>query len=205
MDNVEGVIADIEGQRVGKGQLGRVRSRVIRVPDEPDAVRIGLLEALAFLFEGAERIEIALEAFLELDLPDDRHVRKIRVARDMVAVRLGVDQIADRRLVFHALAPAHRVDRLLRRIDHDIAVAGLDKARIAAGEIDFGKRILPYPAHRPLLFSCFRSGTGYSAATGIGARWNPTRAPPAHNRLNSSSAATTTSTSSGLPASIIMP
>src|ERR1700752_1296032 len=69
----------------------------------------------------------------------------------MVAVRLGVDQITDRRFVLHALAPAHRVDRLLRRIDHDIAIARLDKARIAAGEVNFGERILSYPAHGPLL------------------------------------------------------
>src|ERR1700740_638647 len=122
----------------------------------------------------------------------------------MVAVRLGVDQITDRPFVLHALAPTHRVDRLLRRIDHDIAVAGLDKARIAAGEVDFGKRILPYSAHRPLLFGFSQSRAGDSAATGIGARQNPTRAPPAHNRLNSSSAATTTSKSSGLPASMII-
>src|SRR6516165_5722751 len=199
------MVADLEGQRVGKCQLGRVRGRVIWVPDEPDAIGIGLLKALAFLFEGAERIEIALEAFLEFDLPDDRHIREIGVARDVIAMRLGVDQVTDRRLVFHALAPTYRVDRLLRRVDHDVAVAGLDKARIAAGEVDFGKRILSYPAHRPLLSSFSRSGAGYSAATGTGARRNPTRAPPANNRLNSSSSATTTSTSSGCPASMIMP
>src|SRR5215469_7874028 len=173
--------------------------------DKPDAIWICLLETLALLVERAERVEVALEALLQLDLADDGHIREVSVARDVVAMRLGVDQVADRRFVLHALAPTYRIDWLLRRIDHDVAVAGLDKARIAAGEIDFGKRILPYPAHRPLLFRCSRSGAGYSAATGTGARWNPTRAPPAHNRLNSSSAATTTSTSSGLPASIIMP
>jgi hypothetical protein len=69
----------------------------------------------------------------------------------VVAVRFGVDQVADRRFVFHALAPADRIDRLLRRVDHDIAVAGLDKARVAAGKIDFGKRVWSDPAHRPLL------------------------------------------------------
>src|SRR5690349_19569922 len=66
----------------------------------------------------------------------------------MVAMRLGVDQIADRRLFLELLAPAHRIDRLLRRIDHDITVTRLDKARIAAGEIDFGEAVGPDPAHR---------------------------------------------------------
>src|SRR5438132_13033950 len=67
-------------------------------------------------------------------------------------MRLGVDQIADRRLLLHPLAPAHRIDRLLRRIDHHIAVDGLDKARIAAGEIDFGERVRSDPAHRCLRY-----------------------------------------------------
>src|ERR1044071_6527890 len=66
----------------------------------------------------------------------------------MVAMRLGVDQIADRRLFLELLAPAHRIDRLLRRVDHDITVTRLDKARIAAGEIDFGEAVGPDPAHR---------------------------------------------------------
>src|SRR5204862_3411169 len=82
-------------------------------------------------------------------------------ARDVVAMRLGVDQITDRRLFLELLAPAHRVDRLLRRIDHDIAVAGLDKARIAAGEINFREAVRPDPAHAnlpgmPVLFLCHR-------------------------------------------------
>src|SRR5215469_2609350 len=153
MDDVEGVAADMESEPVGEGHRRRVGGRVVRVPDEPDAVRIGLLETLAFLFERAESGEIALETFLQLDLPDHRDVREIGVAGDVVAMRLGVDQIADRRLVLHALAPAYRVDRLLRRVDHDVAVAGLDKARIAAGEIDFGKRVWSNSAHRSLLFS----------------------------------------------------
>ena len=147
MDDIEGVIADVQRQRVGKGQLGRVGRRVIGVPDEPHTVGIGLLEALALLFERAEGVEIALEAFLQFDLPDHRHVREIGVAGNVVAMRLGVDQIADRRLLFHALAPAHGIDRLLRRVDHDVAVAGLDKARVAAGEIDLGKAVGSDPAH----------------------------------------------------------
>jgi len=134
-----------------KVSLGGFAGRVIGVPDEPHAVRIGLLEPLALLFERAEGVEIALEAFLQFDLADDRHIREIGVARDVVAMRLGVDQIADRRLFLHPLAPAHGVDRLLRRIDHDIAVAGLDKARIAAGKIDFGERVRSDLAHCLLL------------------------------------------------------
>src|SRR5580704_7525066 len=153
MGDVEGVIADIERQRVRKGQDRRVRRRVVRVPDQKYAVGVGFLEALAFLVKRAESIEVAFEALLQLDLPDDFDVRKIGVPRDVVAMRLGVDQIADRRLVFHELAPAHRIDRLLRRVDHDIAVAGLDKARIAAGEVDLAERVWSDPAHGPLLFS----------------------------------------------------
>src|SRR5262249_46160564 len=118
--------------------------------DEPHAVGIGLLEALALLVERAESVEVTLEAFLQFDLADDRHLREVSIARNVVAMRLGVDQIADRCLLLHPLAPAHRVDRLVRRIDHDIAVAGLDKARIAAGEIDFGERVRSDPAHRRL-------------------------------------------------------
>src|SRR5580698_5579166 len=62
-------------------------------------------------------------------------------------MRLGVDEIADRRLFLEHLAPAHRVDRLLGRVDHHIAVAGLDKARVAAGVIDFGEAVRSDPAH----------------------------------------------------------
>ena len=150
VDDVEGVVADVEGQRVVKGQGRRVGGRVVGMADQPHAVGVGFLEALAFVVERAERIEIALEAFLQFDLADDLGVGEIGVAGDVVAMRLGVDQVADRRLVLHPLAPAHRVDRLLRRVDHDIAVAGLDKARVAAGEIDFGIAVGPDPAHRRL-------------------------------------------------------
>src|SRR5438477_1139951 len=118
------------------------------MPDEPDAVRVHLLIALALVLEAAEGVEIPVKAFLQLDLADHRRVREIGVARDVVAMRLGIDQITDRRFFFELLAPAHRIDRLLRRVDHDIAVARLDKARIAAGEIDFGEAVGPNPAHR---------------------------------------------------------
>src|SRR5580698_6421877 len=64
-------------------------------------------------------------------------------------MRLGVDEVADWRLFFHHLAPAHRVDRLLRRVDHHVAVAGLDKARVAAGIVDFGEAVRSDPAHDP--------------------------------------------------------
>src|SRR5947207_10976497 len=117
------------------------------MPDEPDAVGVHLLVALALVLEAAEGVEIPLKAFLQLDLADDGGVREIGVARDVVAMRLGIDQIADRRLFLELLAPAHRIDRLLRRVDHDIAVARLDKARIAAGEIDFGEAVGADPAH----------------------------------------------------------
>src|ERR1700739_1604588 len=128
------------------------------MPNQPHTVGITLLEALAFFFERAKGIEEAFEAFLQFDLPDDLYVRVIGVARNVIAVWLCIDQIADRRLVLHLLPPAYRVDRLLRRIDHDIAVAGLDKARIAAGEIDFGKRVRSDPAH------CLLLSDDYSAA-----------------------------------------
>src|SRR6266480_4931025 len=120
------------------------------MPDEPDAVRVHLLVALALVLEAAEGVEIPLKAFLQLDLADDGGVREIGVARDVVAMRLGIDQIADRRFFLELLAPAHRIDRLLRRVDHDIPVARLDKARIAAGEIDFGEAVGPNPAHATL-------------------------------------------------------
>src|SRR6516162_3489127 len=64
MDDVESVVAHVEGELLVKGQFWRVRCRVVGMTDEPDAVGIGLLEPLAFFFEGAERIEVALEAFL---------------------------------------------------------------------------------------------------------------------------------------------
>ena len=115
--------------------------------DQPDAVRVGLLEPLALFLGRTERVQVLVEAFLQLDLSDHRRLGEIRVAGDMVAVRLGIDQVADRRLLLELLAPAHRVDRLLRQVDHHIAVAGLDKARIASGEIDFGKAVGSYPAH----------------------------------------------------------
>src|SRR5665213_538344 len=105
--------------------------------DQPDAVGVGLLHPLALLGDRAESVEIAVEAFLQLDMTDDLHLGEISVAGDVVAMRLGIDEIADRRLLLHALAPAYGVDRLLRRVDHDIAVARLDEARIVAGEIDF--------------------------------------------------------------------
>src|SRR5437763_6264619 len=111
------------------------------MPDEPDAVGVHLLVALALVLEAAEGVEIPLKAFLQFDLADDGGVREIGIARDVVAMRLGVDQVADRRFFFELLAPAHRIDRLLRRVDHDIAVARLDKARIAAGEIDLGEAV----------------------------------------------------------------
>jgi hypothetical protein len=50
------------------------------VPDQKNAVGVGFLEALAFLLERAECIEIAFEAFLQFDLPDDLDVREIGVA-----------------------------------------------------------------------------------------------------------------------------
>src|ERR1700757_3871780 len=111
------------------------------MPNQPYTVRIALLEALTFFFECAKGVEVAFEAFLQFDLSDDLYVRVVGVARYVIAVWFGIDQIADRPLVLHLPPPAYRVDRLLRRIDHNIAVAGLDKARIAAGEIDFGERI----------------------------------------------------------------
>src|SRR5204863_9593825 len=117
------------------------------MPDEPDAVGVHLFVALALVLEAAEGVEIPVKAFLQLDLADHRRVREIGVARDVVAMRLGVDQVADRRLFFELLAPAHRINRLLRRVDHDIAVARLDKAWIAAGEIDLGEATGPDPAH----------------------------------------------------------
>src|SRR5437868_15209855 len=117
------------------------------MPDEPDAVGVHLLVALALVLEAAEGVEIPLKAFLQFDLADDGGVREIGIARDVVAMRLGVDQITDRRLFLELLAPAHRIDRLLRRVDHDIPVARLDKARIAPGEIDLGEAAGPDPAH----------------------------------------------------------
>src|SRR5205085_1149411 len=120
------------------------------MPDEPDAVGVHLLVAPALILEAAEGVEIPVKAFLQFDLADHRRVREIGVARDVVAVRLGIDQVADRRLFFELLAPAHRIDRLLRRVDHDIAVTRLDKARIAAGEIDLGEAVGPDPAHATL-------------------------------------------------------
>src|SRR6202030_2116579 len=99
MDDVEGVVGDVQGQRVGKGQGRRVRRRVVRVLDKNYAVGAGFLKALAFLVKRSESIEVAFEALLQLDLPDDFDVRKIGVPRDVVAMRLGVDQVADRRLV----------------------------------------------------------------------------------------------------------
>src|SRR5215469_10259502 len=109
--------------------------------NEPDAIEIRMLHPLALFLDGAERREIALEAFLQLYMPDDLDMREIGIARDVIAMRLRVDEIADRRLLLHALAPAHRIHRDLRRIDHDEAVRGLDEARIAAGEIDFRKAV----------------------------------------------------------------
>src|SRR5204862_8020259 len=120
------------------------------MPDEPDAVGVHLLVALALVLEAAEGVEIPLKAFLQFDLADDGGVREIGIARDVVAMRLGIDQITDRRLFLELLAPAHGIDRLLRRVDHDIPVARLDKARIAAGEVDFGEAVGPKPAHATL-------------------------------------------------------
>src|SRR5438477_12082471 len=117
------------------------------MPDEPDAVRVHLLVALTLVLEAAKGVEIPVEAFLQFDLADHGRVREIGVARDVVAVRLGIDQVADRRLFFELFAPAHGIDRLLRRVDHDIAVTRLDKARIAPGEIDLGEAAGPDPAH----------------------------------------------------------
>jgi hypothetical protein len=150
VDDVEGVIADIERQRVGEGQGRRVRGRVVGMADQPHAVRVHQLVALALVVEAAEGVEIAVEALLQFHLADYRGLREIGVARDMVAMRLGVDQVADRRLFLELLAPAHRIDRLLRRVDHHIAVAGLDKARVAAGEIDLGEAVGSDPAHANL-------------------------------------------------------
>ena len=59
--------------------------------EQPDAVRIGLLQALALVVERAESIEVALEALLQLDLADDLRIGEIGVARNVVAMRLGVD------------------------------------------------------------------------------------------------------------------
>jgi hypothetical protein len=144
------VVADMQDQPVGEGDGRRVGGRVIGMADQPHAVGVHLLVALALVVEAAEGVEILLEAFLKLDLADHRHLREISVARDVVAMRLGVDQVADRRLFLELLAPAHRVDRLLRRVDHHVAVAGLDIARVAAGEIDFGEAVGSDPAHANL-------------------------------------------------------
>src|SRR5436853_3266685 len=120
------------------------------MPDEPDAVRVHLLVALALVLEAAEGVEIPVKAFLQFDLADNGGIREIGVAGNMIAMRLGVDQITDRRLFLELFAPAHGIDRLLRRVDHDIAVTRLDKARIAPGEIDLGKAVGPDPAHATL-------------------------------------------------------
>ena len=42
----------------------------------------------------------------------------------------------------------HGVDRLLRRIDHEHAIARGHESRIAAPEIDLGENMLADPAHR---------------------------------------------------------
>jgi hypothetical protein len=72
--------------------------------DQPNAVGIHLLEPLALLVERTEGVEILVEALLQLDLSDHGHLREIGVARDVIAVRLGVDEVADRCLFLQALS-----------------------------------------------------------------------------------------------------
>src|ERR1051326_6737009 len=95
---------------------------------EPDAVRVHLLIALALVLKAAESVQIPVEAFLQFDLTDDSGLCEVGIARDVVAMRLCFDEIADRRLFLELLAPAHRIDRLLRRVVHDITITRLDKA-----------------------------------------------------------------------------
>src|SRR5436305_14243689 len=117
------------------------------MPDEPDAVRVHLLVALALVLAAAEGGEIPVKAFLQFDLADNGGIREIGVAGNMIAMRLGVDQITDRRLFLELFAPAHGIDRLLRRVDHDIAVTRLDKARIAPVKMDPGEASRHDTAH----------------------------------------------------------
>ena len=95
-------------------------------------------------------VEIAVEAFLQLHLADDRDALEISVAGDVVAMRLGVDEITDRRLFLHHFAPAHGIHGDLGQVDHDIAVAGLDEAGIAPAKIDFREAVPTDPAHETL-------------------------------------------------------
>ena len=154
VDDVEGVVPDIERELVLVGERRRIGRRIIGMADQEDAVGVLLLHALALLLDRAEGVEISLEAFLQLLVADHGDVREIGVAGNVVAMRLGVDEVADRRLLLHHLAPAHGVDRLLRRVDHDVAIARLDEARIAAGEINLGDAVRSDASHRLVSFVC---------------------------------------------------
>src|SRR5579884_1786065 len=74
VDDVEGMVADMQHETVGESHARSVRGGVIGMADEPDAVGVGLLEALALVLKRAEGVEVFVEALLQLDVPDHRRM-----------------------------------------------------------------------------------------------------------------------------------
>ena len=74
--------------------------------------------------------------------------RKVGVAADMVRVGLGIDQVLDPPVLAQTLPPLNRVDRLLRRVDHEHAIRSGEDAWIAAPEVDLGEDVLSDAAHQ---------------------------------------------------------
>jgi hypothetical protein len=104
---------------------------------QPDAVGIGLLDRLDTLGRGHLR-DCLLVARLESDVANHFHTGEVRVARNVVDVRLGVDQVSNGTWIRFGepLFPTHGVDRLLWRVDHEDAIGGRHKARVTAPEVD---------------------------------------------------------------------
>src|ERR1700688_2618521 len=151
------VISNLKRQFIFKNSLGWIGSGIIRVAQQENAVGIFVFHPFQTHLGREHHVEILIETGLQLDLADDLDVGEVSVAQYVVGVWFGVDQMADWSFFLQHLAPSYRVDRLLRRIDHDHAVARLYEARVAAPEINFGIDVSADFSHRGLLSGCRRS------------------------------------------------
>ena len=137
--------------------------------EEPDAVRIAGFHRVQRRRAGHHRDGVGVAGDHAL-LADDLDAREVRVAANVVGVRLGVDHVAQRPVLEQALAPAQGVSRLLRGVDHEHAVARGHEARIAAPEVNFGVHAFCYASH---IRSTVRDAEQFDYQSLLGdLRWN---------------------------------
>ena len=72
---------------------------------------------------------------------DDRHRLEVVVAKDVVDVVLGVDDVADGAVRLGLLAHGHGLGRQLWRVDDHDAVGGDDEAGVAATDLRIGEDV----------------------------------------------------------------